>query len=221
MDNKTLLYEHVATVTKALASPKRLEILDYLSQGEKTVDTLAAQAGISIKLASAHLQDLKSSQLAKSRRDGRFIYYSIADEDVVKVLVNLRQLSEKRLTGFQETLQNYMQSSETMSRIDRRKLIEKAESGEIVVIDVRPRDEYETAHLPYARSVPFDELKELLNRLPKNKEIVAYCRGAYCVLSRDAAELLRKKGYRANHLSEGISEWIAAGVRLFRGGETV
>lgn len=219
MSNRTLLYEQVATVAKAVASPKRLELLDYLAQGEKTVEVLAKQAGITVKLTSAHLQGLKSTRLVESRRDGRFIYYKVADSDVVKVLVSLRQLAEKRLSGIQETLRSYMQSPESMCQMDRRTLIEKAESGDVVVIDVRPCDEYETAHLPHAHSIPLSELKKVIGKLPKNKEIVAYCRGAYCVLSHDAVNLLRKRGYRASRLSEGISEWIATGVRLARGSE--
>jgi rhodanese-related sulfurtransferase len=220
MNEKTFFYEQVTLVAKAIASPKRLELLDFISQGEKTVDVLARQAGITMKLASAHLQDLKSARLVNVRRDGRFIYYSIADSDVVKVLVSLRLLAEKRLTSLQETLQSYTQSPESMSTLDRRALMEKVEAEEVIVIDVRPRDEFNSGHLPHARSVPLDELKKLLGKLPMNKEIIAYCRGSYCLLSRDAVNTLRRKGYRASRLSEGISEWIAGGVQLARGSES-
>ncbi len=221
MKEKTFLYEQVAIVAKAIANPKRLELLDYISQGEKTVDLLARQANITMKLASAHLQELKSARLVDTRREGRFIYYSIADSDLVKVLVSLRLLAEKRLTSIRDALQSYDQAPESMSTLDRKTLMEKAKAGEIIVIDVRPRDEFNSGHLPHARSIPLDELKKILSKLPKNKEIIAYCRGSYCLLSRDAVNTLRRKGYRASRLSEGISEWIASGVRLARGTEPI
>ena len=170
-----------------------------------------------MKLASSHLQELRGARLVETRRDGRFIFYRVADNDVVKLLVSLRLLAEQRLANVQETLQGYAHSRENMTTLGRRELIEKAESGEVIVIDVRPRDEFEAGHLPNARSEPIAELKKMIGKLPKSKEIVVYCRGAYCILSRDAVNSLRRKGYRATQLSEGISEWIAAGVRLVRG----
>ena len=221
MNIKNLLYEQVAAVGKAIASPKRLEILDCLTQGEKTVEALADHAGISIKLASAHLQDLKTARLVEARRDGRFIYYRVADSEVVKVLVDLRVLAERRLDSIRDTLKEYFRTPETMSTMDRNTLIKKAQSGDVIVIDVRPQDEFNAGHLPYARSVPLTQLKRMFGKLPKNKEIVAYCRGSYCVLSRNAAKTLRGKGFRATYFSEGISEWIASGIRLVHGRETV
>lgn len=211
---KQSLYEFVAQVGKAVSSPKRLEILDTLSQCEKTVDSLAKHIGISLKLASAHLQDLKSVSLVESRRDGKCVYYRISNSDVTTFWVGLRTLAEKRLTSMQDVLKGFVGEPSTMTPVDRKTLVAKAKSGDVIVIDVRPKDEFDAGHFPGARSLPLDQLKKALKSLPKNTAIVAYCRGPYCLLAEDAVAILNRKGYRATRLPEGVSEWIAAGLSI-------
>ncbi len=212
------LYDFVAQVGKAVSSSKRLEILDTLSQSEKTVDAIAKQIGISLKLASAHLQDLKAVSLVEARRDGKCVYYRVADSDVTTFWVGLRTLAEKRLSAMQDILKGFVGEPNTMTPVDRKTLVAKAKSGDVIVIDVRPREEFEAGHFPGARSLPFDllkdQLKKTLKSLPKSKTIVAYCRGPYCLLAKDAAAILQRKGFRATRLREGVSEWIAAGLPI-------
>ena len=213
-DAKQSLYDYVAQVGKAVSSPKRLEILDTLSQSEKTVDALARQIGISLKLASAHLQDLKAVSLVESRRDGKCVYYRIADSNVTTFWVGLRTLAEKRLSAMQDILGSFVSEPNTMIPVDRKTLMAKAKSGDVIVIDVRPQEEFEAGHFPGARSLPLDQLKKTLKSLPKNKTIVAYCRGPYCLMAEDAVAILLQKGFRATRLREGVSEWIAAGMPI-------
>ena len=208
------LYDLVAQVGKAVSSPKRLEILDTLSQSEKTVDSIATRIGISLKLASAHLQCLKAVSLVESRRDGKCVYYRIADSDVTTFWVGLRTLAEKRLTTIQQVLKGFVGEPKTMTPVDRKTLMEKARAGDVIVIDVRPHDEFEAGHFPGARSLPLDQLKKALRTLPKSKAIVAYCRGPYCLLAEDAVALLQQRGFRATRMAEGVSEWIAAGLPI-------
>ncbi|HAZ13884.1 MAG: ArsR family transcriptional regulator [Bdellovibrionales bacterium GWA2_49_15] len=211
---KQSLYEFVALVGKAVSSPKRLEILDTLSQGEKTVDAIAKQIGISLKLASAHLQDLKAVSLVESRRDGKCVYYRIPDTDVTTFWVGLRALAEKRLSAMQDILKGFVGEPNTMTPMDRKTLMARAKSGDVIVIDVRPQEEFEAGHFPGARSLPLDQLKKTLKSLPKSKTIVAYCRGPYCLLAEDAVAILQQKGFRATRFPEGVSEWIAAGLPI-------
>ena len=211
---KQSLYEFIAQVGKAVSSPKRLEILDTLSQSEKTVDSIAKQIGISLKLASAHLQDLKAVSLVESRREGKCVYYRIPDTDVTTFWVGLRNLAEKRLSAMQNILKGFIGEPNTMTPMDRKTLMARAKSGDVIVIDVRPQEEFEAGHLPGARSLPLDQLKKTLKSLPKSKAIVAYCRGPYCLLAEDAVAILQQKGFRATRFSEGVSEWIAAGLSI-------
>ena len=213
-DTKQSLYDFVAQVGKAVSSPKRLEILDTLSQSEKTVDAIAKHIGISLKLASAHLQDLKAVSLVESRRDGKCIYYRVTDAEVTKFWVVLRTLAEKRLTALQEVLRGFVGEPNSLAPVDRKTLMAKAKSGDVIVLDVRPKDEFEAGHFPGARSLPLDQLKKTLKNLPKSKTIVAYCRGPYCLLAEDAVAILLKNGFRASRLREGVSEWIAAGLPI-------
>ena len=213
-NTKQSLYEFVARVGKAVSSPKRLEILDTLSQSEKTVDAIAKQIGISLKLASAHLQDLKAVSLVESRRDGKCVYYRVADSDVTTFWVGLRNLAEKRLSAMRDILKGFVSEPNTMTPMDRKTLMARAKSGDVIVIDVRPQEEFEAGHFPGARSLPLDQLKKTLKSLPKSKAIVAYCRGPYCLLAEDAVAILLRKGFRATRLREGVSEWIAAGLPI-------
>lgn len=211
---KDLLYEQVARVGKAISSPKRLEILEMLAQGEKAVETISAEVSIDNKLASAHLKALKEARLVQTRRDGKRIFYSLTGNDVAQLGVTLRQVAEEHLVELRMALQQMMAEPDRMVSVGRKELMLQAKRGEIIVLDVRPQNEYATAHLPHARSLPVDELKKRLDELPKDVPVVAYCRGPFCLMAKDAVELLRNKGYRAFHLTDGVAEWRARGLPI-------
>lgn len=213
-DLKDLLYEQVARIGKAVASPKRLEMLELLAQGEKSVEQLALELSIGIKLASAHLRALREARLVASRKDGRFVVYRLAGDDVASLWVRLREVAEEHLGELRLALQEFVADPSSLTALDRATLLERARSGEVLVIDVRPQAEYDQAHLPYARSMPLEEIAQRLAELPKNKPIVAYCRGPFCLLSNEAVQLLRRHGRRVARLSDGVSEWLAAGMPL-------
>ncbi len=213
---KDLLYEQVARIGKALGSPKRLELLEMLAQGEKSVDVLAAELSIDIKLASAHLKALRDARLVTSRREGKFIHYRLSGPDVASLGVKLREVAEEHLLELRLALDQMAAHPGQLAAVDRVALMEQAQRGEVVVIDVRPQDEFDVAHLPYARSMPLAEIGKRLAALPRDKEIVAYCRGPFCLLSDEAVALLRSHGYRARKVSDGVSEWQAAGLPLER-----
>lgn len=214
MDAKNHLYEQVARIGKALASPKRLELIELLCQGEKPVETLAAQAAISLKLASAHLRELRLARLVDSRKQGKYVLYKLADSGVAELWVKLRSEAEERLVELQLALSSLAQHQDELEGLDRAAILRKARAGEVVVLDVRPGDEFAAAHLPHARSLPVDELKKRLAELPQDVPVVAYCRGPFCVMARTAVELLRRKGYRAFHLTDGVAEWRARGLPI-------
>ncbi|MDE2369533.1 MAG: metalloregulator ArsR/SmtB family transcription factor [Burkholderiales bacterium] len=215
-DLKDLLYEQVARVGKALANPKRLELLEMLAQGEKSVEVVAAAAALDIKLASAHLKALKEARLVQSRRDGKRMLYRLSGRDVAQLGVTLRQVAEQHLLELRVALQRMMAEPERLAKVGRKDLLAQAKRGEVVVIDVRPRDEYDTAHLPCARSMPLAELIHRLAELPRDAEIVAYCRGPFCLMSDEAVTLLNKRGFRARKIFDGVSEWQDAGLPLTR-----
>jgi rhodanese-related sulfurtransferase len=209
---KNLLYEHVARIGKALSSPKRLEILELLAQGEKTVDVMANEAAIDIKLASAHLRVLKESRLVEARRNGRFVAYRLSGDDVAALWANLHTVAGEHLIELQMALGSIVSGPEKLTPETRLTLLRKARRGDVVVLDVRPELEYRTAHLPNARSIPLSELKRRLAELPQDKEIVAYCRGPFCLMSNEAVALLRKRGFNARKIADGVAEWTAAGL---------
>lgn len=213
---KDLLYEQVARVGKALASPKRLEILEMLAQGEKAVETVATEVAIDVKLASAHLKALKEARLVQVRREGKRMIYRLSGGDVAQLGVTLRQVAEEHLVELRLALQQMMSEPDRMVQLGRKELLAQARRGEVVVLDVRPPEEFDTAHLPYARSVPLPELAQRLAELPRDVEIVAYCRGPFCLMSDEAVKLLREHGYRARKTFDGVSEWQAAGLPLAR-----
>ncbi|PIW60669.1 metalloregulator ArsR/SmtB family transcription factor [Shewanella sp. CG12_big_fil_rev_8_21_14_0_65_47_15] len=213
---KDLLYEQVARIGKAASSPKRLEILELLAQGEKTVDTLASELSADIKLTSAHLRVLKEARLVTFRRDGKYIIYQLAGSDIAGLWVNLRQVAEEHLLELKMALAQMVADPEKLSAVSREVLLEQARRGEVFVIDVRPQTEYATAHLPFARSMPVVEIEQRLAELPSGTEIVAYCRGPFCLLSDEAVALLAAKGYRVRKILDGVSEWQAAGFPVER-----
>jgi len=211
---KNLLYEHVARIGKAVSSPKRLELLEALAQGEKTVDALARQAAIDIKLASAHLKVLREARLIVTRRDGKYIHYRLAGNDVSELWVMLRNVAEEHLVELRVALDRILSEPERLSPEDRLSLLDKARSGEVVVIDVRPEAEFRHGHLPFARSLPLAELERRLVELPAGREIVAYCRGPFCLMSGDAVKLLQERGFRARKIADGVAEWAAGGLAV-------
>ncbi|MHB1360768.1 MAG: ArsR/SmtB family transcription factor [Rhodocyclaceae bacterium] len=210
---KDLLYEQVARIGKAACSPKRLELIELLCQGEKTVDALAREAAISMKLASAHLRELRGAHLVETEKQGKNVIYRIANREVANFWVAIRSLAEDRLVELRLALEQMASHPGEMAPQNRNSLVKLAKKGEVVVLDVRPPAEYEAAHLPFARSIPLDELKLRLAELPQGKTIVAYCRGPYCLMARDAVELLRQQGFDALRLPEGVAEWGIAPVR--------
>jgi rhodanese-related sulfurtransferase len=211
---KDLLYEQVARVGRAVSSPKRLELLELLSQAEKTVERLAKEASISVKLASAHLRTLKEARLVEARREGRFISYRLTGRDVSELWVNIRSVAEEHLVELRLALDKIFAAPERLTGETRTGLLERARQGEVTVIDVRPQSEYQVGHLPFARSMPLTEVKRRLAELPRGKEVVAYCRGPFCLLSDEAVKLLRTRGIRARKISDGVAEWAAAGMPL-------
>ncbi len=208
---KDLLYEQVARIGKAASSPKRLELVELLCQGEKSVDALARAANIDLKNASAHLKELKAARLVEARKEGKFMYYRLADESVAAFWVAIRSLAEERLAELRQAIDQFLADPRELTPLDRKAILGKAKEGEIVVLDVRPREEFEVHHLPYARSLPLNELERRLTDLPRDREIVAYCRGPFCLMAKEAVSLLRRQGYRAAMLDDGVAEWRAAG----------
>lgn len=217
MDNrrfKNLLYEQVARVGKAVSSPKRLEMIEVLSQGEKSVEQLAAATDISVKLASAHLKELRSARLVDARREGKNMFYRLVDPHVAEMWVMLHSLAEERLTELQAAMKELVTHPAELAPVGGKELLAQARRGNVVVIDVRPESEYQVAHLPYARSIPLAELKNRLGEIPKGKPVVAYCRGPFCLMARDAVGLMTKRGIKAVRLEDGVAEWRARGLPL-------
>lgn len=215
-NTKDLLYEQVARIGKAVSSPKRLEMLEMLAQGEKTVDALALELGITLKLASAHLKALRDARLVHPRREGKHVFYRLAGDDVAGLSVKLREVAEEHLVELRVALGQMMAAPDTLQHFGRAELLECARRGDVVVIDVRPQAEYATAHLPFARSMPLAELERRLHELPRERDIVAYCRGPFCLLSDEAVKLLGARGYRVRKISDGVAEWQAAGLPVER-----
>jgi len=210
---KDLLYEQVARIGKVFSSPKRLELIELLCQGEKTVETLARETSISVKLVSAHLRELRTAHLVETERQGKNIYYRLADKSVADLWVQVHTLAEERLIELQMALQKIATQPNDLVPNDRETLMKMARRGEVVVLDVRPTEEYLVTHLPFARSIPIGELRQRLAELPKDRPIVAYCRGPYCLMAKDAVDLLRKEGFKSAHLREGVAEWELTEIR--------
>ena len=199
-----------------MASPKRLELLELLCQGEKPVETLAEQAEISVKLASAHLRELRLARLVDTRREGKYVFYRLADTGVSDLWVSLREQAEERLVELRMAVAAAMEHADDLQGVDRKSILSRARAGEIVVLDVRPQEEFEAGHLPHAQSLPVNELKKRLAEIPKDVPVVAYCRGPFCFMAKDAVNLLRNRGYQAFHLTDGVAEWRARGLPVER-----
>lgn len=211
---KDAIYDQLARVGKAVASPTRLELLDLLCQGPRTVESLARQAGQSIANTSKNLRLLHAARLVDTERKGTYVTYRLAGEEVCDLFRTLRKLAELRLTEVDAITRDFLESRETLEAVDREELIRRVHDGEALVLDVRPREEYETAHIAGALSAPLSELKDFLAELPRGKQIVAYCRGPYCVMSVDAVRLLREEGFEAIRLADGVADWRARGLEV-------
>jgi rhodanese-related sulfurtransferase/DNA-binding transcriptional ArsR family regulator len=207
-DAKNALFDQFARVGKALASGKRLELLDLLAQGERTVDALAKSAELGLTTASAHLQTLKQANLVATRREGTKIFYRLAGDDVAELFTLLRTVADDRLPDVRTAREAYL--GDDTDAVSREELLDRVRSGRATVIDVRPAEEYAAGHIPGAVSIPLNELADRLAELPADQEIVAYCRGAYCVLSHDAVRLLTERGLTARRLTDGMLEWRLA-----------
>jgi rhodanese-related sulfurtransferase len=211
------VYEQFARVGKALASPRRLELLDLLGQGPRTVEELARQAGQSLPNTSHHLQVLRAARLVEAEREGLFVTYRLAAEEVGTLFAALRELAESRLAEVAQGRREFLESRGAMEPIERAELLDRVSRGEVTVLDVRPWEEYAAGHIPGAVSVPLGELAGYLDRLPRDREVVAYCRGPYCVLALDAVDLLSDHGFRATRLEDGVAEWRGAGLEVATG----
>lgn len=209
---KADIYTQFARLTKALSNPHRLELIDLLAQGERTVEELAREADLSIANASQHLQELRIAQLVSVRREGLYAYYRLADENVFRVWQAVRELGEARLSEIERVRRTYLQARETLEAIDSAELLARLNKNEVTLLDVRPVEEYRAGHIVGAISAPIKEIESYLRKLPKRKEIIAYCRGPYCVFSDQAVALLRARGYKARRLATGFPDWRAAGL---------
>jgi len=214
---KTAIYEQIARIGQATASPSRLELLDLLSQGPRTVEALAKQTGQSVATTSHHLQVLRRARLVDGEKAGLYVTYRLADPQVGDFFLELRQLAESRLAEVQQVTRQYLERRGALEPVDNEELVRRVRAGEVTVIDVRPREEYVAGHIPGAISVPLADLPKRLRDLRKRRDIVAYCRGPYCVMSLDAVDLLRRKGFRAQRLEHGVVEWRAQGWRVDTG----
>jgi rhodanese-related sulfurtransferase len=211
---KNALYGQFARISKALANPHRLELVDVLAQGERTVEDLARETSLPIANASQHLQVLRAAQLVTVRREGLYAYYRLADERVFRVWQALRDLGEARLAEVDYLVRSFLQERSSLQAVSAPELMERIESGNSIVLDVRPPVEYQAGHIPRARSIPVEELAARLHELPADQPVIAYCRGPYCVFADEAVTLLRSHGYDAYRLEEGLPDWQARGLPI-------
>jgi rhodanese-related sulfurtransferase/DNA-binding transcriptional ArsR family regulator len=215
---KSAVYEQFALVGKALCSAPRLEILDVLLQAQRTVEVLAGEVGLSVANTSHHLQVLKRARLVESERRGQFVSYRIADPAVGEVLSAIRGLGERRLADIERVTQEFLANRDGMEVVDKQALLERVSSGDCIVLDVRPPEEYAAAHVAGALSMPLEELERRLDELPRDRQIVAYCRGPYCVLAVSAVETLRGHGFDAVRAAESVQDWRTLGVQVVGSG---
>jgi rhodanese-related sulfurtransferase len=216
-DFKDPLYAQFARIGHAVASPKRIELLDLLSQGEKTVEQLAEQSAASVKNTSAHLRVLRQARLVETRRDGTYIHYRLASDDVFRFLRDLQTLGRNRLAEVEQAANLYIDGRDELEPVTLKELRRRLRDDDVTLIDVRPVEEYRAGHIPGALSIPVNQLKRRLPEIPKGREVVAYCRGPYCVYSVEAVAILRKNGYKARRADEGLPDWRASGLPVTAG----
>jgi rhodanese-related sulfurtransferase/DNA-binding HxlR family transcriptional regulator len=213
---KSALYEQLGRVGQALGSAGRLQILEYIAQGERSVEELAHMTGLSPANTSKHLQALRQAGLVTARKEGLRVYYAIAGDDVVALVSALRAVAEQRVAEVERLVRHWLAPRDEMQPVPAAELLKRVKRREVTVLDVRPAEEYAAGHIAGAINVPIETLESFLSRLPKRKEVVAYCRGPYCLMSFEAVEKLRKHGLRARRLEHGLPEWRAAGLPVAR-----
>lgn len=208
---KERLLGEFARIGKAVSDPRRLDLLNLMAQGERTVEELADAAGLTPKNTSAHLRTLRETRLVETRREGTYVHYRLAGPEVFAFLRALQELGRSRLPAAEDLVRRFFADPDGLEPVSGEELLRRARKGEVTVLDVRPREEFEAGHVPGARSIPLGELEERLDELPGKREIVAYCRGPFCALSLDAVRLLRKHGLRARVMKDGIPDWRLRG----------
>ena len=213
---KQALFAQFARVGKALASANRLELLEFLAQGERSVDALARVSGLSVANTSQHLQQLRQAGLVTARKEGVTVYYSLSDKDVVALVDKLRDVAERHLAEVEQLVSRYLTVKDDLEPVPARELLKRARQGLVTVIDVRPEEEYAAGHLPGAVNIPLASLEKQLRDFDREKEVVAYCRGPHCVLAFEAVARLRAKGFEARRLQDGFPEWELAGLPVER-----
>lgn len=214
---KDAIYEQFARIGKALANRRRLELLDLLAQTERSVEELANETGTSVANASQHLQILRRARLVETRQEGTYVYYRLGDKSVLQLWQALRGLGEARLAEVERITKDYLQHRERLEAVQIDELFRRMKEDRVIVLDVRPAEEYDAGHITGARSIPHDELEARLEEIPTDAEVVAYCRGPYCVFSDDVVDRLRRHGLQALRLSAGFPDWEAAGLPIERG----
>ncbi len=215
---KLALFAQFAAVAKALAHAHRLDLLEQVAQGERSVEVLAERTGLSVANASQHLQHMRRAGLVANRRDGKFVYYRIADDAVLDLLAALRRIAERNVAEVGRLVRSYFDDRDSLEPVSRDELLRRSRTGGVTVLDVRPEDEFALGHLPGAVNIPLRALEQRLSELDPSQEVVAYCRGAYCVLSYEAVAALRARGFTARRLEDGFPEWRAAGLPVVVGG---
>jgi rhodanese-related sulfurtransferase/DNA-binding transcriptional ArsR family regulator len=213
---KQQLYQAIGRVAAALGSAGRLQILEFVAQGERSVDVLAAMTGLSVANTSKHLQALRQAGLVSARKEGLRVYCSLAGDDVSLLLASLRGVAEHRAADVDKLLQTWLAHRDELEPVPAREVLDRLKKGLVTLLDVRPAEEYAAGHLPGAINVPMAKLKSYLSKLPRRREVVAYCRGPYCLMSFEAVQTLRKRGFKAKRLQDGYPEWRAAGLPVER-----
>lgn len=214
---KHAIFTQLAVVAKSIANANRLELLEQLAQGERSVEALAKRTRLSVANTSHHLQQMRRGGLVAARRDGKFVHYRLSDNRVLELIAALRAIAEQQLAEVDRIVRSYFHARDSLEAVSHKELMRRIRDGNVTVLDVRPRDEYELGHLPGAVNIPLDQLKKRLARLDRSREIVAYCRGAYCVLSFEAVAALRAQGFEVRRLADGFPEWKAGGLPIETG----
>lgn len=209
---KHAFFTQFARIGKVLGNAHRLEIIEFLAQGERSVEALARASGLSVANTSQHLQQLRQAGLVETRREGQRIHYRLAGDDVIALLDAIRTVADRRLAEINRLVDTYLNTRDDMEPVPASELVKRLKRGEVTVLDVRPEEEYAAGHLPGAVNIPLSRLQDQLASLPDDREVIAYCRGPYCVLSYDAVAELRRRGYRARRLEDGYPEWQIAGL---------
>jgi rhodanese-related sulfurtransferase/DNA-binding transcriptional ArsR family regulator len=214
---KRALFAQFAAVAKAVAHPHRLELLEQIAQGERSVERLAERVGLSIANASQHLQQMRRAGLLVARRNGKYVLYSLSDDSVLDLEAALRRIAERNIAEVERVVRSYFHDRDALEPVSRAELFERLRAGLATALDVRPEDEFTLGHVPGAINIPLSELERRLAELDPDQEIVAYCRGAYCVLSYEAVAKLRTRGFKARRMEDGLPEWRAAGLPVSSG----